>query len=164
MDYRYIEQLMERYWRCETSVEEEAILRAFFSQEDIPASLRPYASLFRVEEQMMQEAHLGKDFDQRVLTALRQGTTEGTPTQEGSPRVKARRITWGVRLDPFWKAAAVVAIFLTIGMAVQHGWDRPAEEIATVDPQPGDSTSIEIVDELSAETGMPEDTLLPARE
>ena len=33
MDYKYIEQLMDRYWECETSLEEEQILRTFFSQE-----------------------------------------------------------------------------------------------------------------------------------
>ena len=32
MDYKYIEQLMERYWNAETSLEEESILRSFFSQ------------------------------------------------------------------------------------------------------------------------------------
>ena len=32
MDYKYIEQLLERYWQCETSVEEESELRAFFSK------------------------------------------------------------------------------------------------------------------------------------
>ena len=36
MDYKYIEQLMERYWNAETSLEEESILRSFFSQENNP--------------------------------------------------------------------------------------------------------------------------------
>ena len=31
MDYKYINQLLDRYWKCETSLEEEEILRAFFS-------------------------------------------------------------------------------------------------------------------------------------
>ena len=39
MDYKYIEQLLERYWEGETTLQEEAILRAFFSQEDVPAGL-----------------------------------------------------------------------------------------------------------------------------
>ena len=39
MDYKYIEQLLERYWAAETSLEEEDILRAFFSQKEIPAEL-----------------------------------------------------------------------------------------------------------------------------
>ena len=46
MDYKYIEQLMERYWRGETSLEEEDILRAFFSQDNVPAELLCYRSLF----------------------------------------------------------------------------------------------------------------------
>ena len=46
MDYKYIEQLLERYWNCETSLEEEDILRTFFSQKDIPAELLPYQALF----------------------------------------------------------------------------------------------------------------------
>ena len=37
MDYKYIEQLLERYWNCETSVEEEQILRIFFQQKELPA-------------------------------------------------------------------------------------------------------------------------------
>ena len=37
MDYKDIEQLLERYWQCETSVEEESVLRDFFSREDVPA-------------------------------------------------------------------------------------------------------------------------------
>ena len=35
MDYKYIKQLLERYWNCETSLEESSP-PAFFSQEDIP--------------------------------------------------------------------------------------------------------------------------------
>ena len=41
MDSNYIEQLLERYWQCETSVEEEAQLRSFFRDEDVPAHLHP---------------------------------------------------------------------------------------------------------------------------
>ena len=36
MNYKYIDQLLERYWNCETSIQEEQILRAFFQQEEIP--------------------------------------------------------------------------------------------------------------------------------
>ena len=42
MDYKYIEQLLERYWECKTTTQEEQILHAFFSQEDIPESLVQY--------------------------------------------------------------------------------------------------------------------------
>ena len=55
MDYKYIEQLLERYWECQTTLEEEAILRTFFRQEDVPASLLPYRQLFVEEDEMAQE-------------------------------------------------------------------------------------------------------------
>ena len=42
MDYKYIEQLLEKYWNCQTSLEEEHILRTFFAQKDIPESLKVY--------------------------------------------------------------------------------------------------------------------------
>ena len=51
MDYKYIEQLLERYWNCETSVEEEQILRIFFQQKELPAHLRRYRSLFTYQEE-----------------------------------------------------------------------------------------------------------------
>lgn len=50
MDYKYIEQLLERYWECETSEAEESILRTFFSQKDIPAELKRYEALFKYEQ------------------------------------------------------------------------------------------------------------------
>ena len=108
MDYKYIEQLLERYWRCETSLQEEEILRMFFSQEDIPASLLPYRHLFIYEQNEKDMDVLGDDFDQRVLNLI----------QEDEP-VKARVITMRHRLMPLFKAAAVVAIFLTLGNAMQ---------------------------------------------
>ena len=49
MDYKYINQLLDRYWKAETSLEEEEILRAFFSQDELPAELKPYQALFSYE-------------------------------------------------------------------------------------------------------------------
>lgn len=43
MDSEHIEQLLERYWKCETSLEEEAQLRAYFAEAgNIPAHLLRY--------------------------------------------------------------------------------------------------------------------------
>ena len=71
MDYKYIEQLLERYWQCETTLQEEAILRTFFSQPeaaDIPENLRKYRDLFVCETE--REAPLGDDFDTRILEKI----------------------------------------------------------------------------------------------
>ena len=107
MDYKYIEQLLERYWQCETSLEEEAILRTFFAQKDVPAHLRRYQTLFSGIKSI-QEAKLGEDFDQKILAQIHEGE-----------QVKARRITFSHRLMPLYKAAASVAIVLTLGNAIQ---------------------------------------------
>ena len=114
MDYKYIEQLLERYWAAETSLEEEDILRAFFSQKEIPAELEQYRDLFVYETKEMEERHLGDEFDERILAMIK---------EESQTTVKAREISLKQRLMPLFKAAAVVAIILTIGGAMQRPWD-----------------------------------------
>lgn len=69
MDYKYIEQLMERYWNCGTSLEEEQILRSFFRQQDLPAHLLRYKALFACQE-AEKERGLGDDFDAKVLARV----------------------------------------------------------------------------------------------
>ena len=108
MDYKYIEQLLERYWQAETSLQEESILRTFFSQQDIPENLRKYQPLFDCEQQ--KEEVLGEDFDARILEQIGE-----TPV--------AKTVTLKSRLMPLFKAAAIVAIILTLGNAAQAPWD-----------------------------------------
>ena len=110
MDYKYIEQLLERYWQCETTLQEEAILRTFFSQDDVPAELEQYKALFAAQQ---HEEVLGDDFDARILAMV---------GQEAEP--KAKVVTLTSRLMPLFRAAAVVAIILTLGNAAQAPWDR----------------------------------------
>jgi len=114
MDYKYIEQLLERYWAAETTLEEEGILRAFFSQKEIPAELEQYRDLFVYETKEMEGRHLGDEFDERILAMIK---------EESQTTVKAREISLKQRLMPLFKAAAVVAIILTIGGAMQRPWD-----------------------------------------
>ena len=68
MDYKYIEQLLERYFQCETTLKEEEILRSFFSQEDVPVWLAKYQTLFSYEAQ--QEEVLGELFDEQMLALI----------------------------------------------------------------------------------------------
>lgn len=109
MDYKYIEQLLERYWRCETSLQEEEILRLFFSQEEVPTNLVPYKDLFIYEQEQNETDILGDDFNQKILEKV-----------NGDQPVKARTITMRKRLMPLFKAAAVVAILLTLQNALQE--------------------------------------------
>ena len=120
MDYKYIEQLLERYWECQTTLEEEAILRNFFSQEDVPASLLPYRQFFNEQDEMAEE-HLGKDFADKMLRLV----GEETPVHV----CKARRLTFMRRLRPFYRAAGLIAILLTIGNAAHQSFSED-EDIA----------------------------------
>ncbi len=137
MDYKYIEQLLERYWECQTTLEEETILRNFFRQEDVPASLLPYRQLF-IEEDKMAGEHLGKDFQDKMLQLV--GEKEALPFREGMGvgRCKARRLTFVRRLRPFYRAAGLIAILLTIGNAAQQSF--------TDDPSPAAKKGEVVVD------------------
>ena len=143
MDYKYIEQLLERYWECQTTLEEEAILRNFFRQADIPASLLPYRDLFLAEEEMA-ECHLSEDFEKNLMERIeRKAVSEEVPCQT---------ISITQRLRPFYRAAAVVAVVLTIGMAAQQGFERDGNDDTTPQLTAAENQS----DTLQLFTDMPE--------
>ena len=148
MDYKYIEQLLERYWRCETSLEEEEILKAFFSQEELPASLRRYRDLFAYEHQEVKDDVLGDDFDARMMEKVLPSLGEGL-------RVGARTVSLTQRLMPLFKAAAVVAIFLTLGNAAQRAFEAPATDVsdmAVIEQPTTDNKSVAMGDSLRVDT------------
>ena len=121
MDYKYIKQLLERYWNCETSLEEEDILRTFFSQEDIPSELESYKALFTYELGEGKNEALGDDFDEKMMDII-----EGEESQKPE---KAKVISLTERLKPLFKAAAMVAIFLTLGNAAQVPFQKDDEYV-----------------------------------
>jgi hypothetical protein len=119
MDYKYIKQLLQRYWQGDTSLEEEEILRMFFSQKDVPAELRSYRELFAYQQSEVKEDVLDEAFDARITALI----------EEPAP-VKARLVTLPQRLRPLFKAAAVVAILLTLGNAMQVPFSQNADPYA----------------------------------
>ena len=157
MDYKYIEQLLERYWACETTLQEEAILRAFFSQEDIPEALRKYQALFTYEQE--KDEPLGEDFDTHILQQIGEAPV-------------AKTVTLKSRLMPLFRAAAIVAIVLTLGNAAQApwewGWDDPKDAYARFHKEKGDSVNVlstiqaeNVTDSIKAkETTMENPTIL----
>ena len=145
MDYKYIEQLLERYFQCETTLKEEDILRAFFAQEDVPVWLLKYQDLFNSQN---RQDVLGDDFDERMLDMIDKAEEACiSPAASQSAPVKARTITLTQRLMPLCKAAAIVAIILTLGNAAQapwdRGWDNPQEEYAKFHQQFTDSIDLQ---------------------
>jgi len=113
MDYKYIEQLIQRYFECQTTLQEEEILKAFFTQEEVPVRLLKYKDLFCYEQNGQKDDCLGEDFDEKIMKMIQEPQV-----------VKAKTIKLTDRLRPLFKAAAVVAIVLSIGMAAQMPYNE----------------------------------------
>ena len=163
MDYKYIEQLLDRYWACETTLEEEQILRAFFMQDHLPSHLQAYRDIFVAQGEQAEE-HLSADFDSHVLERIGQ--------EEQKPAVfRAQRITLRRRLRPIYQAAGLVALLLTIGTAAQHSMVRDEEHTqpayaATEKPDSQENAYTAIPNQQSASlqtTATPADTLEQTR-
>ncbi len=129
MDYKYIEQLLERYWNCETSVEEERILRSFFRGNEIPANLSRYKALFACLDEE-KEMHLGTDFDAKVSALVK-----------NPPVVKAGRLTLRTRFAPLFKAAAVIALLFVVGTVAQHSMEADESEVVATQEECRDTAT-----------------------
>ncbi|NBP71134.1 MAG: hypothetical protein EBU52_20645, partial [Cytophagia bacterium] len=70
MDSKKIEQLLAKYWECETTLDEEKTLREFFNQPEVPAHLNESASLFRYFEQQRQQVITDVAFEGRLKKAM----------------------------------------------------------------------------------------------
>ena len=92
----------------------------------------------------MEEQVLGDDFDQRMLEM----------TGEAAP-VKARTISMVQRLKPLFKAAAIVAIILTLGNASQVAF-QPKDNIQITEndlyEKPTDGVSVAQADTMRADS------------
>ena len=174
MDYKYIEQLLESYFDCTTTLQEEQILRSFFSQEDVPGHLAQYADLFQYEASAKEET-LGEDFDQRMLALVAEKDTADKEPQAHVVKMTARptkRQLLGKlshSFTPLFKAAAVVAMALTIGRAAEHAiGEQEAEEnsnVVAIDPyiKSGDvQQAIRVKDVSQAETKVTNDSIISA--
>lgn len=144
LDYKYIEQLIEKYFECQTTLEEENILRDFFAQEDVPVSMMQYKSLFAYEQIEPKVDTLDETFDERIMAMI-----------DDVKPVKARTISLTDRLRPLLKAAAVVAMFITMGTAVEKSLEvqnpYPTTEQAFA-PKLKDQGSVAVNDSLKSST------------
>ena len=88
-----VKQLLERYWQCETSLEEEQLLRTFFSGDNIPKNLKVYQSLF-IHTNQLSEVKASKGLKSKINKPLR------------------------IQFYPALKVAASILIVLTIGVGL----------------------------------------------
>jgi len=110
-NYKYIEELLDKYWACESNLEEENTLRKFFSQEQqLPAHLQQYQPLFMYQQEE-REIRLPADFEAQLLAKI---TTHLAPrTSHPVPRIR-------YRTSFFFKIAAGLLLLLSIGFFAQQ--------------------------------------------
>jgi hypothetical protein len=71
MDSKKIEELLNRYWNCETSLEEEQELRQYFRASEIPEQWKETANLFRYFEENKKKTLTDVSFDHDVLQKIK---------------------------------------------------------------------------------------------
>jgi hypothetical protein len=70
MDSKKIEALLQKYWNCETTLEEEQQLRQYFQHEAIPEPWKETAALFRYFEENKKKSLNDVAFDSRVMNTV----------------------------------------------------------------------------------------------
>lgn len=76
MDSKQIERLLEKYWNCETSLEEEQQLRDFF-RGSVPENLNETADLFRYFEWQKEQKITSPNFDKEVKVVIEKQAPRG---------------------------------------------------------------------------------------
>lgn len=118
MDSEKIKALLERYWNCETTLEEEQGLRDFFNGNDIPENLQQEAQLFRYLKQQQE----------LKLTDL---SFEHALKQKIQPKESKLRSLFSTGLKLAAGISVVVASFWLVRQELKE--DQPEEVVDTYD-------------------------------
>ena len=127
-----LNQLIEKYYDGNTSEQEEAQLKAYFENEDVPAEHQD-AKLYFITSNELSEDILSDDFDDRLMAEL--------VDEKMKPQIKS----WIYRLSG---AAAVILLML----AIWFGTDilNPKEVYGTIDdPKLAFAETKKVLDEVS---------------
>ena len=115
MDLNRINILLERYWNCVTTVEEEEELRIFFTTEEVPEELKEAATLFQYFEKQRQTS-LNKKFDEDILVKIDQ-------------HKEAKTGILNMSFQNYMRVAAAILVVLAASfifrMEVWKGEDKP---------------------------------------
>ena len=70
MDLNRVEILLERYWNCVSTVEEENELKLLFNSNDVPDELKESAALFNYFE-LQKQATLNEKFNEEIIEKIK---------------------------------------------------------------------------------------------
>lgn len=71
MDSEKIDELLNKYWNCETTLEEEEQLQAYFRNSSIPEQYKETAALFRYFHEQKKQSLADASFDRSVIKKIR---------------------------------------------------------------------------------------------
>ncbi len=119
MDLKRAEILLERYWNCASTIEEEKELRDFFNSEVVSEELVESAELFKYFEQQ-QKIRITNKFDEEVIEKIK---------SQQSPLV----VKLNNSFKNYMKVAAVVLVVLAASLVFRmEFWqgDKPPTFLA----------------------------------
>lgn len=133
MNTERIEQLLDKYFDGDTSLEEEKELREFFRQEEIPTHLKSYADQFSYTEAM---ATPQTDID--LFAKIEEQEPQKSPIQGGQSSssdelrgvsTRSAALTWTLRA-----AAAIILVLtgLTAGLLLNQQDSASDEQLAAL--------------------------------
>jgi hypothetical protein len=104
MDFKEREDLLRKYWNCETSLEEEKQLREYFGGDDIPEQLKETANMFRYFEEAKKKSLSDLAFDDQVMRKVNPRQGQIRRLMYNSMRIAAGLLvvvaaTWFIRTE-----------------------------------------------------------------
>lgn len=122
MDYKIMQQLLDKYFKGETSLREERDLQAYFCKGNVHESLLPYQPMFQVFEEA-QMRKLDAAFDARLLEQLQ--------IVDKQPRTRVLHLR-------VWMARAAAVLLIAAGAwwvveKMQQPIEKPVAEAKTID-------------------------------
>jgi len=110
MDLNRIEQLLEKYWECETTLEEEKELKTFFKGSDVPEHLKSYVPMFQYYTEEKRSGQLNDVFDKDLVAKIK-GLNQGN----GQSQSRVVKLFYDMG-----KVAAVILVVITAGYFVKQ--------------------------------------------
>lgn len=124
MDSKKIEELLNKYWNCETSLEEEQELRTYFKGNEIPTQFQEAAPLFQYFGASKEKSLADREFDSTVVGKL-------NPPAKG----KVIRLVYNAMRIAAGIAVLVVAVWFVRKEVRTPTADAPVTEDTYDDPK-----------------------------
>ncbi len=110
MDSKRLEILLNRYWSCVSTLEEEKELRDYFNNHEVGEDMLEVASLFRYYESEKKIEKLGGSFDKSIIEKIKE--------IKDAHRPKLRKLVFN-----YLKVAATVLIVITASYFYRQSLD-----------------------------------------